>query len=40
MAYAVAGLRVPGVLVSDIATTGKTMPDFTERWARLLAETP
>jgi 3-phosphoshikimate 1-carboxyvinyltransferase len=36
MAYAVAGLRVPGVLVSDIATTGKTMPDFTERWAGLL----
>jgi 3-phosphoshikimate 1-carboxyvinyltransferase len=36
MAYAVAGLRVPGVLVSDIATTGKTMPDFTERWAKLL----
>jgi 3-phosphoshikimate 1-carboxyvinyltransferase len=36
MAYAVAGLRVPGVLVSDIATTGKTMPDFPERWAQLL----
>jgi 3-phosphoshikimate 1-carboxyvinyltransferase len=37
MAYAVAGLRVPGVQVSDIATTGKTMPDFPDRWARLLA---
>ncbi len=37
MAYAVAGLRVRGVLVSDVATTGKTMPDFPERWARLLA---
>jgi 3-phosphoshikimate 1-carboxyvinyltransferase len=37
MAYAVAGLRVPGVQVSDIATTAKTMPDFPERWARLLA---
>ncbi|HEX4015553.1 MAG TPA: 3-phosphoshikimate 1-carboxyvinyltransferase [Frankiaceae bacterium] len=37
MAYAVAGLRVPGVLVSDIATTGKTMPDFPQRWAQLLA---
>lgn len=37
MAYAVAGLRVPGVLVSDIATTGKTMPDFPRRWAQLLA---
>jgi 3-phosphoshikimate 1-carboxyvinyltransferase len=39
MAYAVAGLRVPGVQVSDIATTGKTMPDFTVRWAQLLAGT-
>jgi 3-phosphoshikimate 1-carboxyvinyltransferase len=37
MAYAVAGLRVSGVRVSDIATTGKTMPDFPERWAQLLA---
>jgi 3-phosphoshikimate 1-carboxyvinyltransferase len=37
MAYAVAGLRVPGVQVSDIATTGKTMPDFPQRWAQLLA---
>ena len=34
MAYAVAGLRVAGVLVSDIATTGKTVPDFPQRWAR------
>lgn len=39
MAYAVAGLRVQGVQVSDIATTGKTMPDFPERWAQLLAGT-
>jgi 3-phosphoshikimate 1-carboxyvinyltransferase len=37
MAYAVAGLRVPGVQVKDIATTGKTVPDFPERWAQLLA---
>ena len=39
MAYAVAGLRVTGVQVLDIATTGKTMPDFPQRWARLLAGT-
>ena len=36
MAYAVAGLLVDGVRVSDIATTGKTVPDFPERWATLL----
>jgi 3-phosphoshikimate 1-carboxyvinyltransferase len=36
MAYAVAGLLVDGVQVADIATTGKTVPDFPDRWARLL----
>lgn len=36
-AGAVLGLRVPGVLVADIATTGKTLPDFPARWAALLA---
>ena len=39
MAYAVAGLLVDGVRVSDIATTGKTVPDFPERWAALLTAT-
>ncbi len=39
MAYAVAGLRVEGVRVADIATTGKTVPDFPARWAELLAGT-
>jgi 3-phosphoshikimate 1-carboxyvinyltransferase len=37
MAYAVAGLRVPGVRIADITTTGKTVPDFPQRWAALLA---
>lgn len=36
MAFAVVGLAVPGVQVSDIATTGKTVPDFPARWAELL----
>jgi 3-phosphoshikimate 1-carboxyvinyltransferase len=36
MAFAVVGLVVPGVRVSDIATTGKTVPDFPARWAELL----
>lgn len=33
---AVIGLRVPGVLVEDIGTTSKTLPDFAARWAALL----
>jgi 3-phosphoshikimate 1-carboxyvinyltransferase len=36
MAYAVVGLVVPGITVTDVATTGKTVPDFTERWAAML----
>jgi 3-phosphoshikimate 1-carboxyvinyltransferase len=36
-AGAVLGLAVPGVKVVDIATTGKTLPEFPERWAALLA---
>ncbi len=39
MAYAVVGLVVPGVLVHDIATTGKTVPHFDRLWARMLAGT-
>lgn len=37
MTYAVVGLVVPGVTVDDIATTGKTVPDFPARWAAMLA---
>ena len=35
-AGAVVGLRVPGVEVDDIATTGKTLPDFPAMWDTLL----
>jgi 3-phosphoshikimate 1-carboxyvinyltransferase len=28
---------VPGVEVDDIGCTGKTIPDFPERWAGLVA---
>jgi 3-phosphoshikimate 1-carboxyvinyltransferase len=35
-AGAIVGLRVPGVLVEDIATTGKTLPDFVGLWERML----
>ena len=36
MAWAVLGLGVDGVLVADIATTRKTVPDFVGSWQRLL----
>src|SRR5439155_21131462 len=36
MAAAVVGLGVDGVLVEDIATTRKTVPDFVESWRRML----
>ncbi len=36
-AGAIAGLRVPGVEVDDIATTSKTLPDFPGLWADMLA---
>jgi 3-phosphoshikimate 1-carboxyvinyltransferase len=35
MAAAVLGLAVPGIEVSNVATVGKTFPDFTARWAEL-----
>ncbi len=35
-AAAVVGLRVPGVLVEDVATTAKTMPDFPGLWHQVL----
>lgn len=37
MAGAIVGLRVPGVLVDDIETTAKTLPDFPRLWADMLA---
>ena len=36
-AGAIIGLRVAGIQVENIATTAKTMPDFTELWADMLA---
>lgn len=36
-AGAVLGLLVKGVEVADIATTGKTMPDFPDLWREMLA---
>jgi 3-phosphoshikimate 1-carboxyvinyltransferase len=35
-AAALIGLRVPGVLVENVATTTKTLPDFTGMWQRML----
>ena len=37
MAGAIIGLRVPGVQVEDIATTAKTLPQFPQLWAAMLA---
>jgi 3-phosphoshikimate 1-carboxyvinyltransferase len=36
MAYAVVGLVVPGVQVSDVETTGKTVPGFARMWEQLV----
>ena len=40
MAHAavILGLAVPGVLVEDVATTGKTFPDFAGAWSRLVGQ--
>jgi 3-phosphoshikimate 1-carboxyvinyltransferase len=37
MAGAIVGLRVPGLAVDDIATTAKTLPEFPQLWADMLA---
>jgi 3-phosphoshikimate 1-carboxyvinyltransferase len=37
MAATVVGLVVPGVVVQDVETTAKTLPNFTTRWTDLLA---
>jgi 3-phosphoshikimate 1-carboxyvinyltransferase len=39
-AGAVIGLRVEGVLVENVATTAKTLPDFPGRWAAMLRGEP
>ncbi|MGS0560778.1 3-phosphoshikimate 1-carboxyvinyltransferase [Microbacterium aurugineum] len=33
---ALIGLRVPGVVIDDIGTTAKTLPEFTTLWERML----
>jgi 3-phosphoshikimate 1-carboxyvinyltransferase len=38
MAGAIVGLRVAGVQVDDIAATTKTLPQFPQLWARMLAD--
>ena len=38
MAGAIAGLRVAGVEVDDIATTAKTLPDFPHLWTNMVGE--
>lgn len=35
-AGAILGMRVPGITVENIETTGKTLPDFVNRWEELL----
>jgi 3-phosphoshikimate 1-carboxyvinyltransferase len=37
MAGAVLGLRVPGVVIENVATTAKTLPQFTNLWTQMLA---
>ncbi len=37
---ALVGLRVPGVMVDDIACTSKTLPDFADMWAKLVKIVP
>jgi 3-phosphoshikimate 1-carboxyvinyltransferase len=39
-AGAIIGLRVAGVSVEDIGTTGKTLPDFVGLWDRMLGSRP
>jgi 3-phosphoshikimate 1-carboxyvinyltransferase len=39
MAGAIVGLRVAGVEVDDVGSTAKTLPEFTQLWARMLEST-
>lgn len=36
---ALIGLRVPGIVIDDIGTTAKTLPEFTQLWERMLGGT-
>jgi 3-phosphoshikimate 1-carboxyvinyltransferase len=33
---AIIGLRVPGIVIENIGTTAKTMPNFTGLWNQML----
>jgi 3-phosphoshikimate 1-carboxyvinyltransferase len=39
MAAATLGLAVPGIEVENVATVGKTMPEFTTLWSEMLTQT-
>jgi 3-phosphoshikimate 1-carboxyvinyltransferase len=39
MAAAVLGLAVPGVRIENVATVGKTLPEFTRLWTELVSPT-
>ncbi|MGH8876132.1 MAG: 3-phosphoshikimate 1-carboxyvinyltransferase [Stackebrandtia sp.] len=39
-AAAVLGLAVPGIVLSDVACTSKTLPNFPRLWAELLGDRP
>jgi 3-phosphoshikimate 1-carboxyvinyltransferase len=36
MAAAVLGLRVPGIVIENVETTDKTLPEFAARWTRMV----
>jgi hypothetical protein len=38
MAGAVLGLRVAGVIIENVQTTAKTLPQFTSRWTQMLQD--
>ena len=38
-AGAIIGLAVPGVIIEDISTTSKTMPEFAQLWTDLASGT-
>jgi 3-phosphoshikimate 1-carboxyvinyltransferase len=38
MAGAIVGLRVAEVQIDDIGATSKTLPEFPQLWARMLAD--
>ena len=39
-AGAIIGLRVPGVMIENIATTSKTLPEFAQLWQQMIGNVP